>query len=767
MGRKVTVVGAGLAGLYAAHSAAVHGADVTLYEKSKIGTRHSCGEMFTEIYTSAPEECKLNKINILDLKFNDSVFSLSFSEELTPFVMTDKCKHEFIMKEKCERAGVKIYEKFKGRSESNDSFVIDASGTSKYNRSMGKAVVYIVDRNILSVHALYEEYNTALFIMRKDLLGYSWIFPRGREQLNIGEGVYDYKSKVVFDKPDKKYVIYSGGGLIPMCNMGDYYENSFNLYNINLLKIGNAAGLVNPCVLPNTEIITSNGVKEIKDILVGDKVFTHEGRFRQVTKTFVRDYEGDVIEIRPSVSSKSVTLTPEHPVYSSSRCICRWKGYESRFCWYDCRNSYQGNGGQSGRCLYGGCKYKFYENYLDNITWTNSGNLNINQSLCYPVMKNECEFDVDNYIIIGNSEIFIGYDLMKFIGYYIAEGHGAKNGSRTFLDFGLTSNETECMYVNEISDLADSLFNKKAYIDIDYKGRQRISINNIYITKFLSDNFGRVSKEKMIPEWIMNLNNDLLVYLVRGMWNGDGCTKEPNQYTYYTTSKNLAYTLKIILNKLGVICKVKIDNRINRLSSFSDGDYYSSGGYSIVVSASFINKMNYILGKDEDTNVIKPKNGHNKMVRIRSRLLDDTIISCIDSISHNYYKGKVYNLEVEEDNSYCTESVTLHNCAGGGEHLAAISGILAGCLVARKQESKYKIALNEIIGDEMRIGITFYELAKKQDEEFLKMLLRQIFDKKFEDKDIERINKNMRKTIAKWIPIPDVDEEEMIKFAGE
>ncbi len=351
MSRKVTVVGAGLAGLYAAHSAAIHGADVELYEKSVIGTRRNCGEMFTEIYTAAPEECKLNEINILDIKLNNSTFSLSFSEEMTPFVMTDKCKHELIMKEKCEKAGVKIYEKT-DYSGSSDSFIINATGTSHYNRSMGKAVVCIVDRKASKIRTICNSYNSALFIVRKDLMGYSWIFPRGKEHLNIGEGIYDYKTKAVFDKPDKKSIVYSGGGLIPMPTMEEYYKHNFGFYNISSLNVGNAAGLVNPL-------------------------------------------------------------------------------------------------------------------------------------------------------------------------------------------------------------------------------------------------------------------------------------------------------------------------------------------------------------------------------------------------------------------------------AGGGEHLAAISGMLAGCLVARKQESKYSIALNEIIGDEMRIGITFYELAKKQDEDGLEMLLDRLFNKRVEDIDIEKINKNMRKTISKWIPIPDVDEEEMTKFVGE
>lgn len=760
--RKIAVIGAGLAGLYTAWSAASHGADVELYEKGVIGTKHNCGELFTEIYTSAPEECKLNRIKTFKVIINDKITDIDFGEN-SPFVMTDKCQHELIMKKKCEELGVNIIEKTKINSGVISRVEINATGTSNYEFSMGKAVTYIA-KNMRS-NVIYKEVDlsdddVAVFDIRDDLMGYKWFFPKGKDLCNIGEGVYDYRYKTKLMKPEESDIIFSGGGLLPMPNMKEFYYN-MTQYSMNI-KVGNAAGLVNPCVLPNTEIITSNGVKEIKDIVVGDKVLTHEGRFRKATKVFIREYKGDVIEIRPSVSSKSIILTPEHPVYSSSRCMCGWKGFESRFCWYDCQMCYQGHGGLSGKCFTEGCQSKFYENYLDNITWKNSKDLDLTDSLCYPIMKEEDDVDIDNYINIGNLKMLVSYYLMEFIGYYIAEGHGAKNGSRIFLDFGLNSNENECKYVDEVVNLADTLFNKRAYVDIDDIGRQRISINDIYITKFLSDNFGRVSKEKVIPEWVINLNNDLLIHLVKCMWNGDGCIKEPYQYIYYTASKNLAYTLKLVLNKLRIVCKVKIDNRVGRLSHFRDGDYYTNGGYSIVISNSFISKMNQILGYDEDFNVKQTK--VKSKVLIRSRLADDTIISCIDSISHKYYEGKVYNLEVEDDNSYCTESMALHNCMGGGEHLAVISGILAGELVAKTQEYKYYEALTEIIGDEMRFGISGYELLRKLD---ISSVSRLIELKLTEQVDYINLNNRLRKTIRKWITLPEVANGDLMKFVEE
>ena len=95
--------------MYAAHSAALSGAEVTLYEKGKIGTKRNCGELFTEIYTAAPKECTLNRIEFFDINIGGETFVVEVGDgNSSPFVMTDKCKHELIMKDKCLELGVKL-----------------------------------------------------------------------------------------------------------------------------------------------------------------------------------------------------------------------------------------------------------------------------------------------------------------------------------------------------------------------------------------------------------------------------------------------------------------------------------------------------------------------------------------------------------------------------------------------------------------------------------------------------------------------------------
>ena len=250
MTRKIAVIGAGLAGLYAAWSAASHGADVELYEKNVIGTKHSCGEMFTEIYTSAPEECKLNRIETFKVIIGGKITNFDFGET-SPFVMTDKCKHELIMKKRCEDLGVFIKEKTKIDTHIKNRKEICATGTAFYELSMGKAVDYIVKNtrdNVFYKGINLRDEKVAVFDIRDDLMGYKWFFPRGKDLCNMGEGVYDYKYKTELMKPVDSDIVFSGGGLLPMPTMRDFYSNMTDCsYKINVgnIKVGNAAGLVN------------------------------------------------------------------------------------------------------------------------------------------------------------------------------------------------------------------------------------------------------------------------------------------------------------------------------------------------------------------------------------------------------------------------------------------------------------------------------------------------------------------------------------------
>jgi len=76
----------------------------------------------------------------------------------------------------------------------------------------------------------------------------------------------------------------------------------------------------NAC-LKGTMITTSAGQKAIEDIVVGDLVLTHNGRYKKVTTVMAREHDGLARDLIDSFGS-GVSLTNEHPVLTLSKGWC-------------------------------------------------------------------------------------------------------------------------------------------------------------------------------------------------------------------------------------------------------------------------------------------------------------------------------------------------------------------------------------------------------------------------------------------------------------
>ncbi len=67
------------------------------------------------------------------------------------------------------------------------------------------------------------------------------------------------------------------------------------------------------CVLPSTLVHTIEGMKEIQDIKVGELVYTHENRKREVTEVLKHNHKGKLYKIQPWYFSQGLEATEEHP----------------------------------------------------------------------------------------------------------------------------------------------------------------------------------------------------------------------------------------------------------------------------------------------------------------------------------------------------------------------------------------------------------------------------------------------------------------------
>jgi DNA polymerase-3 subunit alpha len=69
------------------------------------------------------------------------------------------------------------------------------------------------------------------------------------------------------------------------------------------------------CLLEGQDIVTAGGVGPVESIAVGDLVLTHRGRFRRVVRTMRRAYTGRAYRVRlAGGDARSLTLTEEHPI---------------------------------------------------------------------------------------------------------------------------------------------------------------------------------------------------------------------------------------------------------------------------------------------------------------------------------------------------------------------------------------------------------------------------------------------------------------------
>jgi len=178
------------------------------------------------------------------------------------------------------------------------------------------------------------------------------------------------------------------------------------------------------------------------------------------------------------------------------------------------------------------------------------------------------------------------------------------------------------------------IYNLDPHFDNSSQGSSRITFYSRKLTKKYFNMFGKGARNKTIPFNFIFYPKSTLEFLLKGYTDGDGSILKKG-YSMFTTSEKLKNMFILILNKMNIcpnISIVKIKNNIykGRLIK-SNGD-----GYKIDIIK---NKSRYKYWKDKDYYYVP-----------------------IKQYSTYYYDGNVYNFEVEDDNSYVANGITVHNC---------------------------------------------------------------------------------------------------------
>jgi intein/homing endonuclease len=413
------------------------------------------------------------------------------------------------------------------------------------------------------------------------------------------------------------------------------------------------------CFVPGTAITMADGtVKNIELIQEGDLVLTHLGVSKKVTKTFCRDFSGDLLEIKFHGSTERLRVTDEHPLFV----------YKPVVNCVHCNASISRNN-RSATFLLGKnycSKYCYFKHRVKNKELLKSkkgefvlaGDLTINDFLCTPV-------------ITGTKTSDLTPGKARLLGLFAAEGYyeldSRKDNSRVGVMWAFNKNETHTL-AKLVVDLLYSEFGVEGVI------RSHSRDNGIHVTTRTNRDLvtffsrwvhGADSTTKFLDRDLLLSKKVIQQEVLRGWFEGDGCyikTPYGSRLTGSSSSHSLSNQMQIMLNRLGIssyLTHSVIEGRkrevVDGVISITTDPTKSSQAWMVTCGSSWVAELvkGTIYEVDYNPDVQKSP---------KFRFLNGYETHIVNSIARTPYEGKLYNFDVKEDHSYIANGVAVHNC---------------------------------------------------------------------------------------------------------
>jgi intein/homing endonuclease len=395
------------------------------------------------------------------------------------------------------------------------------------------------------------------------------------------------------------------------------------------------------CVSPTMVVITNPKLKEIQELNTDVSVLTHKGRFK-VAHRMEKDYDGDLIRLHPYYTNMPLEVTPEHLILSL----------------------------KSG-----------------NQAWVPASDLNVGDIVLTPRINREEPRILDlglittdvliiptkegdlirpKYGIIRNPikrHVLVNQRVGRLMGYFLAEGCTNRRG------LNICFSPTETDYINDSIDIVENEFGFTGYLTV---ARNGLYFASRILAEMFENLFGKYAWEKYMPTWVFDLPTKVRWEIIRGFLRGDGYIRNrfinntPSAHID-TTSRSLAFQLKILFNSLGITVSVNLKHqkgmkvRIHGREVISKHDIYN-----VYVAAESWKRFAEALNLNLPTITrVRPdvKGLYTRLHRSMNRtfVIEDYFGTKIRAIENIHYKGKVYDLSVDDDTSYVCQGLVVHN----------------------------------------------------------------------------------------------------------
>ena len=184
--------------------------------------------------------------------------------------------------------------------------------------------------------------------------------------------------------------------------------------------------------------------------------------------------------------------------------------------------------------------------------------------------------------------------------------------------------------------------------EYDYSGQRAgrsLRFSSVRAARFFAQNFGRTTHELRIPDWVFSLHERDRAAFVRGLYDGEGSYDVGlDLYRINQTNQQVAQRLRELLLSLGIRASLSVSHwPLPRRPMWQVA----------ICKADHPLFERLVLGREP-----RPRRANHA----QAVLADGYLWMPISSIEQIHADCEVFNMSVEEDESYVCEGVVSHNC---------------------------------------------------------------------------------------------------------
>jgi site-specific DNA-cytosine methylase len=374
-----------------------------------------------------------------------------------------------------------------------------------------------------------------------------------------------------------------------------------------------------PCFPAGTLILTQRGNISIEDVQVGDVVLTHRARWRRVQA--VGSENGRCVQLKGQ-GHWGLVCTPEHPFLSGDEewtsadqmAGKRWSTVAhvpsfmeippletKRGAHFDtCSKGFRAKGERSGKSIYLGLYRTKEEAQAARDAAVRDGKI-----------------DVRGADAVNTASL----EFARFLGYWVGDGW--------------TTGDAVCICgAKEDGDFLKSLMESAGLSSSASLERtsSRARCGSKTLVAWLRLHFGQGAAHKRIPAWLHGASAEYRQAFLGGYFAADG-HRGSNSLCFTSVSRALAVGTRILLNQSGISASISCT--------------HSRGGKTIIEGRTVRERPMFRVDAYDKARSFDFCGPHGRgLVRTVTRAGE----------------SRVYNLAVEEDESYCADGIVVHNC---------------------------------------------------------------------------------------------------------